>query len=105
MFTEAWKLHTHPSTPQGSRQVQFRGAAVAPNVQGRERRKLASMLAEKEKHAKVYMQLLWQSLLCHVQMAFSEQAMSLFGFPINLLLLLMPITTKPLLMRTLQNTL
>lgn len=53
MFTEAWVLHTHPDAPQGSRQIQFRGAAVAPNVQGRERRKLGSMLIQKEKHAKV----------------------------------------------------
>ena len=53
MYTEAWLLHTHPNTPQGSRRIEFKGAAVAPNVQGRERRKIAGMLAEKEKQAKV----------------------------------------------------
>ena len=53
MYTETWVLHTHPSTPQGPHHVTLRGAAVGPNVLGRERRKVFAMLAEKEKSAKV----------------------------------------------------
>ncbi|KAL0018983.1 hypothetical protein WJX79_007081 [Trebouxia sp. C0005] len=51
--SETWVLHTHPSTPQGPHHVTLRGAAVGPNVLGRERRKVFAMLAEKEKSAKV----------------------------------------------------
>ncbi|DBA87185.1 TPA: hypothetical protein ACH3X2_005189 [Trebouxia sp. C0005] len=50
---KTWVLHTHPSTPQGPHHVTLRGAAVGPNVLGRERRKVFAMLAEKEKSAKV----------------------------------------------------
>ena len=53
MFTETWVLHTHPSTPQGPSPVVLRGAAVEPNVSGRECRKMAAMLADREKSAKV----------------------------------------------------
>ena len=53
MYTETWVLHTHPSTPQGPHPVTLRGAAVGPNVLGRERRKVSAMLADKEKSAKV----------------------------------------------------
>ncbi len=53
MYTETWVLHTHPSTPQGPHHITLRGAAVGPNVLGRERRKVSAMLAEKEKSAKV----------------------------------------------------
>ncbi|KAL0020544.1 hypothetical protein WJX77_000174 [Trebouxia sp. C0004] len=53
MYTETWVLHTHPSTPQGPHHVTLRGAAIGPNVLGRERRKVCAMLAEKEKSAKV----------------------------------------------------
>ena len=54
MYTETWVLHSHPCTPQGPHQITLRGAAVEANVLGRERRKVAAMLADREKSAKVY---------------------------------------------------
>ena len=53
MHTETWVLHTHPNTPQGPHQITLRGAAVGPNLLGRERRRVTAMLAEREKSSKV----------------------------------------------------
>ena len=53
MHTETWVLHTQPNTPQGPHQVTLRGAAVGPNLLGRERRRVTAMLAEREKSSKV----------------------------------------------------
>ena len=53
MHTETWVLHTHPKTPQGPHQITLRGAAVGPNLLGRERRRVTAMLAEREKSSKV----------------------------------------------------
>ena len=78
MFSDEWVLHTHPNTPEGSRQVLMRGAAVEPNVQGRERRKLSRMLAEKEKQSKVPLQCLhcpcWPVLFLLSISALSEES-------------------------------
>ena len=53
MYAETWVLHTHPSTPQGPCPITLRGAAVEANVLGRERRKMAAILADREKSSKV----------------------------------------------------
>ena len=53
MYAETWVLHTHPSTPLGPCPITLRGAAVEANVLGRSRRKMAAMLADREKSSKV----------------------------------------------------
>lgn len=53
MFTETWVLHTHPATPQGPCPITLRGVAVEASTLGRNRRKMAAMLADREKSSKV----------------------------------------------------
>lgn len=70
MYAETWVLHTHPSTPQGPCSIILRGAAVEANVLGRNRRKMAAMLADREKLAKVCQELssvLWDTLSAYIE--------------------------------------
>ena len=53
MYAETWVLHTHPTTPKGPCSITLRGAAVEADTLGRNRRKVAAMLADREKTSKV----------------------------------------------------